>query len=101
MTCAASATWHDEIRAESTTLTGERGRSSAGRASGLQPEGQGFETPRLHLYPRGIAPTAGASEWRLVAPMVTLRRKAATRAAAARCAWWSACAYLCVVLTSA
>src|SRR4249920_2620818 len=25
-----------------------RGRSSAGRASGWQPEGQGFEPPRLH-----------------------------------------------------
>src|SRR5439155_3253921 len=27
---------------------GQRGRSSAGRASGWQPEGQGFEPPRLH-----------------------------------------------------
>jgi hypothetical protein len=28
-----------------------RGRSSAGRASGLHPEGQGFEPPRLQMRP--------------------------------------------------
>jgi hypothetical protein len=48
MARAARVIWPSRTPAGSTTLTGERGRSSAGRASGLQPEGQGFETPRLH-----------------------------------------------------
>ena len=30
-----------------------RGRSSAGRASALQAEGQGFESPRLHRTLKG------------------------------------------------
>src|SRR5204862_1781532 len=33
-------------------VTGRRGRSSAGRASPLQGEGQEFESPRLHHFSR-------------------------------------------------
>jgi hypothetical protein len=48
------------------------GRSSAGRASGLQPEGQGFESPRLHQVQPGLtgcmASTFPIETWQSLAP---------------------------------
>src|SRR5579875_3002399 len=52
------------------TIRLPRGRSSAGRASGWQPEGQGFEPPRLHCSGRPPCRSRHGAPW---APPYTRR----------------------------
>lgn len=61
-----------------------------GPRTGLQPEGQGFETPRLHRYPSHLscAVESTTADWyRILVPLWF--RNAATRATAAPGARWS------------
>ena len=59
---AASDQLGRRLRVRAATIRASRGRSSAGRAFGWHPKGQGFDPPRLHTFTAAYAIFEGAAE---------------------------------------